>query len=442
MDVPSSNGVAAESNTATVVLGSQWGDEGKGKIVDLLASDVDIVCRCQGGNNAGHTVVVDGVEYDFHILPSGIVHQHCIALIGNGVVVHLPQMFDEIAKNEAKGLKHWRQNLKISSQAHLVFDLHQEVDGLHEKLRESDAGCGGKSLGTTKKGIGPTYSSKATRNGLRIGDLLDDFERFEQRFKSLVVLHERMFPALSVNVDAELTRYKKYAEQVGPLVVDSVSYLNTALKQGKRVLVEGANAVMLDIDFGTYPFVTSSNCSVGGVCTGLGLPPRSIGNVYGVVKAYSTRVGVGPLPTEQTNEIGELLQSRGAEVGVTTGRKRRCGWLDCVQLRHSNMVNGYTALAITKLDILDTLAEVQIGVGYRLNGASISDYPSSCGQLAAVEVEYLRLPGWQSDTSTARTFQQLPETARQYVLAVQEHVGVPVKWIGVGKSRKSIIEVF
>jgi len=434
-----SNGV--KRNTATVVLGAQWGDEGKGKIVDMLATEMDLVCRCQGGNNAGHTVVVNGKEFDFHILPSGIVHPHCLAVIGNGVVIHLPQMFEEIAKNEAKGLTHWRDNLKISSRAHLVFDMHQEVDGLHEKERESDTSCSKKSLGTTKKGIGPTYSSKATRNGLRVCDLLGDFSYFVERYRSLVALHQRMFPALAVDVEAELERYHGYADQIRPMVVDTLGCVSRALSAGKRVLVEGANAVMLDIDFGTYPFVTSSNCSAGGVCTGLGLPPRSIGDVYGVVKAYTTRVGVGPFPTEQLNEIGELLQQRGAEFGVTTGRKRRCGWLDCAQLRHSNMVNGYTALAVTKLDILDQLPEVKMGAHYSLHGTRLEDYPASSAELTGVTVEYITLPGWKTATDHVRSFADLPENAREYIRTLERLVGVPVKWIGVGKSRESIIQV-
>ncbi|KAF0288262.1 Adenylosuccinate synthetase [Amphibalanus amphitrite] len=432
---------SAPRNTATVVLGSQWGDEGKGKIVDQLASEMDMVCRCQGGNNAGHTVVVDGTEYDFHILPSGIVHKHCLAVIGNGVVIHLPQMFEEIEKNEAKGLTHWRENLKISSRAHLVFDMHQDVDGLHEKERETEASCGKKSLGTTKKGIGPTYSSKATRNGLRVCDLLGDFSYFVERYRSLVAHHQRMFPALAVDVDGELERYRQYAERLRPLVVDSISLVSGALAQGKRVLVEGANAVMLDIDFGTYPFVTSSNCSAGGVCTGLGVPPRSIGDVYGVVKAYTTRVGVGPFPTEQLNEIGELLQTRGAEVGVTTGRRRRCGWLDCALLRHSNMVNGYTALAVTKLDILDTLPEVKVGAYYQLDGRRLDHFPASSAELARIEVEYITVPGWQCSTEGVRTFGDLPANAQEYIRTMERLVGVPVKWIGVGKCRDSIIQV-
>lgn len=325
------------NNPVTVVLGAQWGDEGKGKVVDMLAMTADIVCRCQGGNNAGHTVVVGDKEYDFHLLPSGIISPKCKSVIGNGVVIHLPGLFDEISKSETKGLTGWKDRLLISNRAHIVFDMHQQVDGLQEQEK------GKQSLGTTKRGIGPTYSSKATRNGLRIGDLLGDFQRFEERFRNLVSNFQRMFPTLEVDVESELKRYRGYAEQVRPLVTDTVTYLHEAIKQKKSILVEGANAAMLDIDFGTYPYVTSSNCSIGGVCTGLGFPPKFIGSIYGVVKAYTTRVGDGPFPTEQLNEIGDTLQQRGVEIGVSTKRKRRCGWLDLAVLKHTNMINGYTA---------------------------------------------------------------------------------------------------
>uniref|UniRef100_V9ICX8 Adenylosuccinate synthetase n=1 Tax=Apis cerana TaxID=7461 RepID=V9ICX8_APICE len=299
--------VSNATTKVTVVLGAQWGDEGKGKVVDMLAMDADVVCRCQGGSNAGHTVVVDGAEFHFHLLPSGIINPRCTSVIGNGVVIHLPGLFEELESNEAKGLKNWRERLIISDRAHIVFDFHQQVDGLQELEK------GTQSLGTTKKGIGPTYSSKAARNGLRIGDLLGDFDKFSQKFDTLVTSYQKMFPALKVDVKAELQRYKEYAERIRPLVKETVQYLHQALREGKKVLVEGANAAMLDIDFGTYPYVTSSNCSIGGVCTGLGLPPSYIGEVVGVVKAYTTRVGDGPFPTELLNATGELLQRRGHE---------------------------------------------------------------------------------------------------------------------------------
>ncbi|KAH8381237.1 hypothetical protein KR093_000305 [Drosophila rubida] len=419
-----------------VVLGAQWGDEGKGKVVDMLASDVDIVCRCQGGNNAGHTVVANGTEFDFHLLPSGVVNEKCISVIGNGVVIHLPSLFDEVLKNEAKGLQQLENRLIISDRAHLVFDFHQHVDGMQEAEK------GGKSLGTTKKGIGPAYSSKATRNGIRVGELLGDFNLFSEKFKSIVNTHLRLFPSIKVDVDAELARYKDYAEKVRPYVKDTICFLHTALRNGKTILVEGANAAMLDIDFGTYPYVTSSNCSIGGVLTGLGLPPQTIGEVIGVVKAYTTRVGDGPFPTEQLNEVGELLQTRGFEVGVTTKRKRRCGWLDIPLLKYTSLVNGYTCICITKLDILDTMAEIKVGINYkRSNGEKLDHFPGTISELGGIEVEYAVLPGWQTSTEHIRNFKELPENAQNYVRFLESHLSVPVRWVGVGKGRESIINV-
>ncbi|KAL3285745.1 hypothetical protein HHI36_000272 [Cryptolaemus montrouzieri] len=342
-------------------------------------------------------------------------------ILGNGVVIHLPGLFDELEKNIAKGLKDWENRLIISDRAHLVFDFHQQVDGLLEQENTQK----GQGLGTTKKGIGPTYSSKATRNGIRIGDLLGNFDDFSKKFQSLVNLYQRMFPSLNVNVEEELERYKKYAEKVRPLVADTVTFLDKAVKANKKVLVEGANAAMLDIDFGTYPYVTSSNCSVGGVCTGLGLPPSRVGDVIGVVKAYTTRVGDGPFPTERKDEIGELLQSRGAEIGVTTKRKRRCGWLDLVLLKYTNMINGYSCICLTKLDILDQFSEVKLAVGYTLHGKKIEYFPSNASDLEKVEIEYLTMPGWKQCTENIRNFKDLPENARNYIAKIEEILDVP-----------------
>ncbi|RWS24011.1 hypothetical protein B4U80_02161 [Leptotrombidium deliense] len=388
-------------NKVTVVLGAQWGDEGKGKIVDLLASSMDVVGRCQGGNNAGHTVVVGKTEYDFHLLPSGIINKDCTAVVGNGVVIHLPQLFDEIRKNEAKGLTNWKNRLLISDRAHLVFDFHQSVDGMQELEK------GKKSLGTTKKGIGPTYATKASRTGVRMADLLADFSVFEEKIDR-----------------------------------NTVTFLHVSSKAGKRILVEGANATMLDIDFGTYPYVTSSNCTVGGVCTGLGIPPKQIGEIYGVAKAYCTRVGDGPFPSEQANEIGDYLQQRGKEIGVTTKRKRRCGWLDVVLLRYSNMINGYTALAITKLDVLDAFDEIKIAVAYVLDGKEYTTPFANASEMGRVQCKYLTLPGWKTNISEARKFTDLPPQAQNYIRKLEELLEVPVKWVGVGPDRASIINVF
>uniref|UniRef100_A0A8C1WFS6 Adenylosuccinate synthetase n=1 Tax=Cyprinus carpio TaxID=7962 RepID=A0A8C1WFS6_CYPCA len=442
-------------NKVTVVLGAQWGDEGKGKVVDLLAQDADMVCRCQGGNNAGHTVVVDSVEYDFHLLPSGIINPKVTAFIGNGVVIHLPGLFEEAEKNMRKGKgcisEHSHESnsevqrdelshCNVYTLLPLVFDFHQAVDGVQEQERQQQAG---KNLGTTKKGIGPVYSAKAARSGLRICDLLADFQEFSERFKHLASQYKSMYPSLEIDMDGELEKLKTYVDRLKPMVRDGVFFMYKALHgSSKKILVEGANAALLDIDFGTYPFVTSSNCTVGGVCTGLGMPPQNVGEVYGVVKAYTTRVGIGAFPTEQNNEIGELLQTRGKEVGVTTGRKRRCGWLDLVLIKYAHMINGFTALALTKLDILDVLPEIKVGVAYKVDGEIIQHFPANQEVLHKVEVQYETLPGWKTDTSAVRTFEELPENAQKYIFYIEDHLGVPVKWIGVGKSRESMIQLF
>ncbi|CAL1540954.1 unnamed protein product [Lymnaea stagnalis] len=416
----------------TVVLGTQWGDEGKGKIVDMLAVDADLCCRCQGGNNAGHSVHVQDKHYAFHLLPSGVIYPSCKGVIGNGVVIHLPGLFKEIEDNKIGNLE---ERLVISDRAHLVFDLHQKVDGMLE------SGRGQKSIGTTKKGIGPTYSSKATRNGLRISDLVGDFTKFSEKFTHLVEHFKCMFPDVEVDVEEELEIYKEFAERVRPMVKETVCYLHNAIKENKRILVECAQSTILDIDFGLYPYVTSSNCSIGGVLTGLGIPPHVIGDVYGVIKAYLTRVGSGGFPTELTDEYGELLQKRGAEFGVTTGRPRRCGWLDLAMLKYSNMINGFTGLAVTKLDILDVFEEIKVGVAYKLKGQRIETFPASDDDLQQVEVEYITLPGWKESTESVRKFSELPANAKKYISTIEQHLGVQVKWVGVGKDRDSIISI-
>ncbi|KAJ1983174.1 Adenylosuccinate synthase [Dimargaris cristalligena] len=421
----------------SVVVGAQWGDEGKGKLVDMLAQKADICARCQGGNNAGHTIVVDGVKYDFHLIPSGLISPTCTTLLGNGLVIHLPSFFEEIANLEAKGLN-CEGRIFVSDRAHLVFDFHQIVDG----IKEVELGRG--SIGTTKKGIGPAYSSKASRSGIRVHHLYED-DVFESRLRSIVANRFKRYGQFDYDVEAELKRYRQLAAKLKPMVVDSVTYMHASLQQGKNILVEGANAIMLDIDFGTYPFVTSSNTGVAGVCTGLGVPPNRIGDVIGVVKAYTTRVGEGPFPTEQLNSVGETLQDVGHEYGTTTGRKRRCGWLDLVLLKYSHMVNGYTSLNLTKLDVLDGFAEIKVATGYRLPaqngqpGELLDSFPASLSTLAEVEVVYETLPGWQSDISNCRTFEELPVQAQEYVRFTENYLGVPIDYIGVGVSRTAMI---
>jgi len=427
----------SHTNQVTVVLGAQWGDEGKGKLVDLLTEHMQLVARCQGGNNAGHTVIVGEKAYDFHLLPCGIIWEGCEGLVGNGVVIHLPGFYEELEKNIAKGLVGWEERLKISDRAHLVFDFHQAVDGLQESNREGLTNT--TKLGTTKKGIGPTYASKMNRTGVRVADLIDNFDDFANKFTILADNYMAAFPGLVVDKAAEIERYRGLAERVRPLVVESVSFLHKRLAEGKRVLVEGANAAMLDIDFGTYPYVTSSNCSIGGVCTGLGIPPKMVGEVFGVVKAYTTRVGDGPFPTELTDDLGAWIQKEGREFGVTTGRPRRCGWLDVPLLKFTSQLNGYTALCLTKTDILDKLDEVKIGVAYRKGGELIDHYPSGIFQFEGLTVDYITLPGWNTSIAACRSFDELPVNCKNYILKAQELLGLPFKWVGVGPSRDAMI---
>lgn len=422
-----------------VVLGSQWGDEGKGKLVDLLCDDIEVCARCQGGNNAGHTIVVGETKYDFHMLPSGLVNKNCLNLVGSGVVVHLPSFFDELDKIEKQGLK-CRDRLFLSSRAHLVFDFHQRVD----KLREAELSNNKKSIGTTGKGIGPTYSTKASRSGIRVHHLVSDepgaWEEFETKLRRLFATRQKRYGDFEYNVEDELNRYKVLKEEIKPFVVDSVEFMHNALAEKKKILVEGANALMLDLDFGTYPYVTSSNTGIGGVLTGLGIPPNAIKNIYGVVKAYTTRVGEGPFPTEQLNEDGERLQDVGREWGVTTGRKRRCGWLDLVVLKYSTWINGYTSLNITKLDVLDTFKEIKVAVGYKYNGKTLKSFPECLNVLGKVEVEYKTFPGWEQDITSIKEYEYLPENAKTYLKFIEEYLNVPIQWVGTGPARESMLE--
>ncbi|GMM46010.1 adenylosuccinate synthase [Pichia kluyveri] len=424
---------------ADVVLGSQWGDEGKGKLVDLLCDNIEVCARCQGGNNAGHTIVVGKTKYDFHMLPSGLVNPNCLNLVGSGVVVHIPSFFDELEKIENQGLK-CSDRLFLSSRAHLVFDFHQRVD----KLREAELSGNKKSIGTTGKGIGPTYSTKASRSGIRVHHLVSNepgaWEEFETKLRRLFATRQKRYGEFEYNVEDELNRYKILKEKISPFVVDSVEFMHKALKENKKILVEGANALMLDLDFGTYPYVTSSNTGIGGVLTGLGIPPKSIKNIYGVVKAYTTRVGEGPFPTEQLNEIGEKLQDIGFEVGVTTGRKRRCGWLDLVVLKYSTWINGYTSLNITKLDVLDTFKEIKVAVDYKYNGEILKSFPECLNVLGKVEVVYKTFQGWEEDITQIKTYEELPENAKIYLKFIEDYLEVPIQWVGTGPARESMLE--
>ncbi|KAL7273980.1 Adenylosuccinate synthase [Rhizina undulata] len=417
---------------ATVVLGSQFGDEGKGKLVDILCDQVDVCARSAGGNNAGHTIVVNGITYDFHILPSGLVNPKCLNLIGSGVVVHIPSFFTELENVQKKGLD-TTDRIFISDRAHLVFDLHQLVDGLEE------VELGTRLIGTTRKGIGPTYSTKAARSGIRVYDLFN-WEEFEKKLRNLAHGYKRRFgDLLNYDVEQELEKYKVYYETLRPFVVDAVLFMKQAFDTNKRVLVEGANALMLDIDYGTYPFVTSSNTGIGGVITGLAISPFKIKNIIGVVKAYTTRVGGGPFPTEQLNDIGDHLQSVGKEFGVTTGRRRRCGWLDLVIVKYSTAVNHYTSLNLTKLDILDGLPEIKVAVAYKLDGVELPSFPADLNVLEKVEPVYKTFPGWSTPTTKLTSYEQLPVEAKNYIDFVEKFVGVKIGNIGVGPGREHML---
>lgn len=419
-----------------VVLGGQWGDEGKGKLVDILSQTYDVCARVAGGSNAGHTIVVEGKKYKFHLLPSGVLNEKAVCVIGNGVVIHLPSFLNELDTLQAAGVE-YEGRVKISDRAHLVFDFHQELDGM------SESKLGRNKIGTTKKGIGPAYSSKINRSGIRVGDL-QNFEYFEQRFRLLAEQSMNSYPGLEIDVEGQLAYYKSIAAKVNSMTVDTIQYTNTLYTEGKKILIEGANATMLDIDFGTYPYVTSSNPSVGSVLTGLGVSPHKLRGVYGTVKAYCTRVGEGPFPTElvvdDPTSIGYHLGTVGAEYGTTTGRQRRCGWLDIPQMQYSVLINGFTAINLTKLDVLTGLKEIKLGVAYKYKGQYLKTMPACLKTLSECEVEYETLPGWSENIANCKKFEDLPINAQNYVLRVQELLGVPIRWIGVGPNRLDQID--
>jgi len=367
-------------------------------------------------------------------MPSGILNPNAKCIIGNGCVIHFPTLKKELEHLEANGVV-WKGRLMISDRAHIVFDFHQTIDG------RSEQELGTEKIGTTGKGIGPTYCEKANRSGIRVGDLkhfkLDDFK---QKLNKIVASARKRFN-FEYDIESELKRYEEYSKIFGDCILDGVWWLNDQYKQGKKILVEGANAAMLDLDFGTYPFVTSSNPTIGGCLTGLGLSHQKLGDVIGVVKAYTTRVGAGPFPTELYNEIGQTIRKTGGEFGTTTGRPRRCGWLDIPVLQFSCMLNGYTSLNLTKLDILTGFDEVKIGIAYLHDGKRLPSVPSSLEVLSSITVEYETLPGWKEDISKCTKFSELPVNAQNYIKRVAQLVETPVKWVGVGAAREALIEL-
>lgn len=419
----------------TVILGAQWGDEGKGKLVDILSEGFDIAARATGGANAGHTVkvLIDGEErkFVFHLLPSGILYPKVTCVIGNGVVIHAPTLFKEMKSLEDQGIE-VRSRMKISERASLLFDFHKMTDGRQEDEK------GDQKVGTTKRGIGPCYADKISRRGLRVCDLAD-WNEFEKKYRSMLAWHEASYGYTHDDVEAELSLLKELREELLAMSADTALYLNSALAEGKSVILEGANAALLDIDHGTYPYVTSSNPTIGGVFTGTGMHPRFLKENIGIVKAYMTRVGLGPFPTELENELGDRLREKGGEYGSTTGRPRRCGWFDLPLTKYALMINGFDSLNLTKLDVLDELDEIKVAEKYTLDGREIHSLPSRLEDLARVEVQYTTLPGWKQPLDKARSWDELPENAQNYVLYLEEQLGCPIKYIGIGPRRDQMI---
>ncbi len=420
---------------ATVIVGTQWGDEGKGKFTDLLARDMSTVVRFQGGHNAGHTIVVEGESFALQLVPSGVLYDHITPVIGNGVVVDAGVLLKEMAMLESKGVDTSR--LRVSGNAHLIFPYHQSLDALQERH------LGKNKLGTTKRGIGPAYADKAMRTGLRVQDILDE-KIFREKLE--VVLHQlnpvmsRVYNKLGFDIneiaDTFLTEYKPKLE---PMVTDAIALVHERLEAGDDVLLEGAQATFLDLDHGTYPYVTSSNPTAGGACVGSGVGPMYIDRVVGVAKAYITRVGAGPFPTELFDEIGDHIVDVGHEYGTNTGRKRRPGYFDCVMMRYARRVNSLSELAIVKLDVLDQLDEIKVCVGYEHEGQRLDDFPYHQTVLHNVKPIYETLPGWKTDLTQVTDRSELPKQADDYLTFLQEQCGMPVTMVGVGPGRKQVL---
>ncbi|MEQ7050761.1 adenylosuccinate synthase [Paenibacillus alvei] len=421
--------------STVVVVGTQWGDEGKGKITDFLAESADVVARYQGGNNAGHTILIDNKKYKLSLIPSGIFYTNKICVIGNGMVINPKALIQEIEYIHENGFS--TDNLRISDRAHVIMPYHMVLDGLEEERK------GPNKIGTTRKGIGPCYMDKAARNGIRIVDLLDK-DVFEKKFRHLANEKNeliRMYGGEELDIEATLQEYFEYAEFIRKYVVDTSVVLNDAIDDGKKVLFEGAQGVMLDIDQGTYPFVTSSNPTAGGVCIGSGVGPSKIEEVIGVAKAYTTRVGDGPFPTELNNETGDFIREAGHEYGTVTGRARRVGWFDSVVVRHARRVSGITGLSLNSLDVLTGLETVKICTAYKCGDEIIEHYPASLDMLAKCEAIYEEMAGWSEDITGCKTLDELPESTRNYVKRVSELTGIPISIFSVGRNREQTNQV-
>jgi len=422
--------------STVVVVGTQWGDEGKGKITDFLAESAEVVARYQGGNNAGHTIIFDGKKYKLHLIPSGIFYKDKICVIGNGMVIDPKALIEELKYIHSFGFS--TKNLKISDRAHVIMPYHIKLDNVEEDSR------GSNKIGTTRKGIGPAYMDKAARIGIRIADLLDREEftrKLERNLAEKNMLLEKMYNTAGFDLNEILEEYLGYAEIIRPYVTDTSVVLNDAIDRGSRVLFEGAQGVLLDIDQGTYPFVTSSNPIAGGVTIGSGVGPTKIHQVIGVAKAYTSRVGDGPFLTELKDEIGDHIREVGAEYGTTTGRPRRVGWFDSVVVRHARRVSGVTGLAITKLDTLTGLDTLRICTAYKYNGQIIESFPANLNVLSKCEPIYEELPGWKEDISGVRSINDLPENARHYIERITQLTGIPLSIFSVGPDREQTVVV-
>ena len=421
---------------ATVVLGAQWGDEGKGRVVDYFAESADFVVRYQGGNNAGHTIVVGDQRLALSLIPSGILYPNCTPVIGSGTVIDPKVLIEELDMAASKQLDPSR--VLLSSNAHLIMPYHRRLDAAIERY------LGTNQIGTTRKGIGPAYTDKYSRVGIRIQDLFDEKifrEKVEAALEEKNKILPRVYNTLPMEADQIIDEYAPYADRLRPHVTDTSLLLWNGLKKGKMVLFEGAQGTLLDIDHGTYPFVTSSNPTAGGAAVGSGIGPKAIDEVIGVAKAYISRVGTGPFPTELHDEIGDRMIELGGEYGTVTGRRRRCGWLDLVALRYANRVNTFTKLFLTKMDILSAFDTIKVGTAYANRDERYDEFPSQQSVLYHCEPVYEELPGWKTDITSIRSYHDLPQEARAYIEYIQEAVEVPIGWVSVGPERSQLIEI-
>ena len=418
-----------------VIIGAQWGDEGKGKLVDVLSENVDIVARYQGGANAGHTVYIDEKKYILHLIPGGILRENTTCIIGNGVVFDPIAFFEELDFLKDNSIS-TQGRLFVSDRAHVIFPYHKLIDQLKEESLNK------KKIGTTGRGIGPAYVDKFNRSGIRIVDLFDRVLLKEKIENNLEIINrdlKEIYKKSTVKSGEIIKQINGYVEKLNPFVKNTSKYLYDSWKNGVSIILEGAQGCLLDVDFGSYPYVTSSNPTSGGAITGSGLPPQSLQDIIGVIKAYTTRVGGGPFPSEETGEIGERLRKSGSEFGATTGRPRRCGWFDVVAANHAVRLNGFTELALTKLDVLDEFEKIQVCTSYKLNREVIDDFPASMKILSSCNPVYETIDGWQSPTDHCRKFEDLPDKARLYIEYLEDIIQVPIKYISVGADRRQII---